>query len=176
MKRILVTGGKVGNYVAQGLAENGFSVCVLVQKATKSSAWDRLDIEQIAGDLNDIGSLLPALEGVDKFFSLSPLAENLVRLGINSIEAAERAGVRYVVRSSAMGADEHAVTVGRWHREVEKALESSGLAYTILQLNAFMQNLLLSAESIKGGAAPSIKGWAVPRSATLTFATSPPWP
>jgi NAD(P)H-binding len=70
---------------------------------------------------------------------------------IHSIEAAERAGVRYVVRSSAMRADENAITIGRWYREVEKALESSGLAYTILRPNAFMQNLLLSAESIKRG-------------------------
>lgn len=31
----------------------------------------------------------PALEGVEEFFSLSPLAENLVQLGINSIEAAK---------------------------------------------------------------------------------------
>ncbi len=94
MKRILVTGGNVGNYVAQGLAENGFSVGVLVQKATKSSAWERLGIEQIAGDLNDIGSLLPALEGVDKFFSLSPLAENLVRLGIHPFHRSGRASGR----------------------------------------------------------------------------------
>lgn len=120
---------------------------------TKNTAWDRLGVEQIAGDFNDLGSLRPALEGVEKFFSLSPLAENLVQLGINSIEAAKRSGVRYLVRSSAMGADENAITIGRWHREVEKALESSGLAYTILQPNAFMQNFLLSAGSIKGGSA-----------------------
>jgi uncharacterized protein YbjT (DUF2867 family) len=175
MKRILVTGGNIGNYVATNLAEKGFLVRVLVQKVTKNTAWDRLGIQQIAGDFNDPGSLRPALEGVEKFFSLSPLAENLAQLGINSIEAAKRSGVRYLVRSSAMGADENAITIGRWHREVEKALESSGLAYTILQPNAFMQNFLLSAGSIKGGSA-FYRRWGTPRSATLTFATSPPLP
>jgi uncharacterized protein YbjT (DUF2867 family) len=151
MQRILVTGGNIGNYVATSLAEKGFLVRVLVRKVTKNTVWDRLGIEQIAGDFNDLGSLRPAFESVEKFFSLSPLAENLVQLGINSIEAAKRSGVRYLVRSSAMGADENAITIGRWHREVEKALESSGLAYTILRPNAFMQNFLLSAGSIKEG-------------------------
>ena len=43
----------------------------------------------------------PALEGVEKFFCLRPLAENLLQLGSDSIEAAKQAGVRCEVRSSA---------------------------------------------------------------------------
>lgn len=57
----------MGNYVAQNLAEKGLSVRVLVQKVARKSVWDRLGIEQIHGDFSDIGSLLPALEGVEKF-------------------------------------------------------------------------------------------------------------
>lgn len=41
-----------------------------------------------------------------------------------------------------MGADDNAITIGRWHREVERALESSGLTYTILRPNGFMQNFV----------------------------------
>jgi uncharacterized protein YbjT (DUF2867 family) len=151
--KILVTGGNIGNYAAEILAGKGLSVRVLVLKVAQNTSWDRLGIEQVAGDFNDLDSLRPAFEGVEKFFSLSPLAENLAELGINSIEAAKRAGVRHVVRSSAMGADENAITIGRWHREVEIALEASGLTYTILQPNAFMQNFLISAESIKSSGA-----------------------
>lgn len=153
MKKILVTGGNIGNYVAEILAGKGLSVRVLVLKVTKNASWDRLGIEQTAGDFNDVDSLRPAFEGVEKFFSLSALTEKLIQLGINSIEAAKRAGVRHVVRSSAMGADENAITIGRWHREVEIAVEFSGLAHTILQPNAFMQNFLISADSIKNSGA-----------------------
>lgn len=38
-----------------------------------------------------------------------------------------------------MGADDNAITIGRWHREVERA---SGLTYTILRPNGFMQNFV----------------------------------
>jgi uncharacterized protein YbjT (DUF2867 family) len=71
------------------------------------------------------------------------MTENLVQLGINSIKAAKCAGVSCIVRSSAMGADENAITIGRRHRQVEKALESSGIPFTILKPNAFFQNFLL---------------------------------
>lgn len=75
------------------------------------------------------------------------------------MEAAKQTGVR-CVRSSAMGAYDKAITIGRWHREVERALESSGLAYAILRPNAFMQNFLPSARSIKGGSALCKAGYA----------------
>jgi uncharacterized protein YbjT (DUF2867 family) len=42
-----------------------------------------------------------------------------------------------------MCADENAITIGCWHRQVEKASEFSGIRYTILQPNAFFQNFLL---------------------------------
>ena len=73
VKKILVTSGNIGNYVAEILAEKGFSVRILALKVAKNAASGRLGIEQIAGDFNDAGSLRPAFKGVERFFSLSPL-------------------------------------------------------------------------------------------------------
>ena len=70
-----------------------------------------------------------------------------MQLGTNTIEAAKNAGVRYIVRSSAMGAAEKAITMGRLHGEVEKAVETSGIPYTILQPNTFMQSYMMNAEN-----------------------------
>ena len=151
MARILVTGGNIGNHVAEGLAAKRVPVRLLVREPLSNSR--SLAIEQVVCDFNDAESLAPAFAGVDKFFCVTPLAENMVQLGRNAIEAAKQAGVRHIVRSSAMGADENAITIGRWHRQIEKTLESSGIAYTILQPNAFFQNVLLSADSIKQGGA-----------------------
>jgi len=153
MQKVLVTGGNIGNLVAERLARNGSSVRVLVRSVTPNTHWDGLGIEQVAADAANLASLAPAFDGVKRFFSVSPLVENLVELGLNTIEAAKRAGVRYIVRSSAMGAGEHAITVGRLHREVEKAVEASGIPYTILQPNTFMQTYLTNAESVKRDAA-----------------------
>ena len=78
---------------------------VLVRDLLPDSQWSRMGIEQVSGDLNAPESLAAAFRGVEKFFSVSPFGENLAQLGLNSIEAAKRSGVKYIVRSSAMGAD-----------------------------------------------------------------------
>jgi uncharacterized protein YbjT (DUF2867 family) len=149
MQKALVTSGSIGNYVAEELAAQGVPVRLLVRSSKPNRQWAELGIEQVAGDLAKFESLTPAFQGVDRFFSVTPFVENLVELGNNAVEAAKRAGVRHIVRSSALGAGETAITVGRWHREVEKTLENSGIPYTILQPNTFMQSYFMQAESIK---------------------------
>jgi uncharacterized protein YbjT (DUF2867 family) len=149
MAKVLVTGGNIGNYVAEGLGTKGVPVRVLVRRVSPNKRWQEFGIEQIAGDVANVDSLVPAFDNVDRFFSVTPFVENLVELGQNAIAAARTAGVRYIVRSSAMGASETAITMGRWHREVEKALEASGITFTILQPNTFMQSYLMNVESIK---------------------------
>lgn len=149
MPKVLVTGGNIGNYVALGLAKKGVSVRVLQRRVSPNGKWGILGIEQVAGDFRDVGSLAAAFDGVDRFFSVSPMVENLAELGTNAVTAAKQAGVDYIVRSSAMGASEDAITIGRLHREVEKVVEASGIPYTILQPNTFMQSYLTSADAIK---------------------------
>ena len=154
MDPVLVTSGNIGNHVAEGLAAKGVPVRVLSQKISPNPRWQAAGIDQVAGDFSDPESLVPAFRGVDKYFSVTPFVENLAQLGINSIEAAKRAGVKYIVRSSALGASEDAViTLGRWHAQVEKALERSGIPYTILQPNTFMQSYFMHAPSIKAQSA-----------------------
>jgi uncharacterized protein YbjT (DUF2867 family) len=84
-----------------------------------------------------------ALQGCEAFFSLTPLVENMVEAGIKAIEAAKAAGVRKIVRSSAQGAGpEAAIQLGRMHYAVEKAVEDSGISFTVLRPTNFMQNYL----------------------------------
>ena len=149
VQKVLVTGGNIGNHVAEMLAYQGTPVRVLVRSVTPDRRWDELGIEQVAADAGDLASLAPAFDGIERFFSVSPLVENLVQLGTNTIEAAKNAGVRYIVRSSAMGAAEKAITMGRLHGEVEKAVETSGIPYTILQPNTFMQSYRMNAETVR---------------------------
>src|SRR5262249_43170909 len=150
MKPVLVTSGNIGNYVAEGLAAKGLPVRVLVRNVSPNPRWQAAGIDQIAGDFSDLNSLTAAFRGAEKFFSVTPFVENLTQLGINSIEAAKRAGVQYIVRSSAMGAGEAAaITLGRWHGQVETALERSGIPHTILQPNTFMQSYFIHGSSIQ---------------------------
>ena len=149
MKKTLVTDGNIGTHVAEGLAKKGLPVRVLVRSIKANAEWDKLGIEQVAGNLSSVGSLAPAFVGVERFFSVTPYVENLVDLGINAVEAAKRAGVGYIVRSSLMHASEFSITLRQWHREVEKAVEESGIPYTVLQPNTFTQSLLMNAGTVK---------------------------
>lgn len=147
--RMLVTGGNIGNPVAEMLAAKGVPVRVLVRSISPNRAWDAAGIEQVAGDFADPESLRPAFAGVDRFLSVTPYVESLAQFGVNSIVAARAAHVRYIVRASWLGADDSGDGLRRWHRIVEHAVEDSGIPFTILRPNTFMQSYLTNAASIK---------------------------
>ena len=61
--------------------------------------------------------------------------------------------MRRLVKQSVMGADEDAFGLALVHRPVEKAIESSGIAWTFLRPNSFMQNVVtFMGETIKADA------------------------
>src|SRR5207237_864628 len=126
MKTILVTSGNIGNPAAEELARKGLPVRVAVRKIASNPLWQSLGTEQVVVDWSRPDSLGPAFRGGRKFLSVTPFVENLVELGCNAIEAARRANVEYIVRSSALGAGEDAgITMGRWHGKVDKVLADS---------------------------------------------------
>jgi uncharacterized protein YbjT (DUF2867 family) len=51
--------------------------------------------------------------------------------------------VRHIVLNSALGAEDYPKSFPNWHRRVEDKLKASGLEYTILRPNSFMQNVLM---------------------------------
>ena len=76
-------------------------------------------------------------QGVDSLFLLTSGGTER-ETGV--VDAAKKAGVRQVVKLSVWGAEEDAFVIGRLHRSVEQAIEASGLAWTFLRPNGFMQN------------------------------------
>ena len=104
-------------------------------EAARASGIDAVQI-----DYNRPDSLRTAFNGCDRLFLLGPNAINQVELELNAIEAAKAAGVAHIVKQSVMAADDQAYTLAKIHREAEKAIESSGLRWTFLRPNSFMQN------------------------------------
>jgi uncharacterized protein YbjT (DUF2867 family) len=51
-------------------------------------------------------------------------------------------GIGHIVKLSVLGAQEEAFSFAKNHRRIEKAIESSGLAWTFLRPNGFMQNVV----------------------------------
>jgi uncharacterized protein YbjT (DUF2867 family) len=112
-----------------------------VKAATRKPAayTTRPNVEATTFELDNSETYAPALEGVDRVFLLSakgadPEPEKLL---IPFIDQAKASGVKHIVLMTAMGVDQ-AEDLGL--RKVEKHLMVSGMAYTILRPNWFMQN------------------------------------
>ena len=59
------------------------------------------------------------------------------------VTEAKKSGIRHIVKQSIIGADLKAdVGAMRLHRQEEKVIENSGIPYTFLRSNAFMQNFV----------------------------------
>jgi len=84
-----------------------------------------------------------ALKGAEKVFLLPPLMPNQVKVANAFVDAARRTGVRHIVKLSAIGADASPpYTFGKWHAAADRHIRESGLAFTFLRPNSFMQNFM----------------------------------
>src|SRR6516165_177905 len=140
---ILITGatGTNGVEIVKLLSRSRLPCRALVRNAQKAAVLVALPGVEIAlGDLARPESLVPVLEDVDKALLCSSIGPDLVELQRNFVLAAKASGIRHVVKFSGMDADVHSEwRFLRWHGEAEKELEDSGLAFTHLQPNQFMQ-------------------------------------
>lgn len=132
---ILVTtpNGKVGSEVAKQLLEQGHSVRLGAHTVEKArAAFPQAEV--VAFDFADEDSMRTALKGVDALYLASPGDDD--EPSQRAIDLAKEAGVARIVRLSAMGVE----TSDNPMRRVERHLEASGLEYTLLRPNWFMQN------------------------------------
>jgi uncharacterized protein YbjT (DUF2867 family) len=149
---VLVTGatGTNGRLVVEALLRRGTPVRAMVQNAAKASDLQRAGAALAVADFDKPDTLDAALAGVERTLLLSAVDEHLVEREARFVECAKKAGVRHLVKFSAIGAHPAAsFTFGRQHGQSERFILDSGLAFTFIQPNFFMQNLLWSADMIK---------------------------
>ena len=147
---ILVTGatGTVGSEVVkQLLAAKGQREEDIIVKAAARSANDdtfrNLGVQIAQLDYNKPDTLSTALRGVNKVFLLTPFQSNMIDLTLNLVNEAKNVGVKHIVKQSVLGADaEQEITPNRLHRQAEKIIEESGIPFTFLRPNFFMQNFV----------------------------------
>ena len=146
---ILVTGatGTVGREVVAQLLATGEQV----RGMTRNPAAAKLDarVEVAQGDFAAPDTLSRAVDGVDRVFSLTfgPQTGNHER---DLARAAEKAGVRHIVKLSAMGGDrETKNAIRKWHEEGEEAIKKTGIGWTVVRPGGFMSNALHWRETIR---------------------------
>jgi uncharacterized protein YbjT (DUF2867 family) len=103
-------------------------------------------------DFENPETVAAAFAGIDTLFLVTPGSPYAARQEERLISEAKKVGVSRVVKLSGKIAEHHTVGFAVWNREAERQIKDSGIPYTILRGNFFMQNLFGSAVSIKQGA------------------------
>ena len=115
----------------------------MVRKEVDREALEAKGVTAVVADYRDPVRLSEALAGVEQVYLIGPTDPPQVTHEGDVVEAACRAGVRRIVKQSAMSAhDMSACTFKRWNGMVERQVMESGLAYTILRPTGFMQNFV----------------------------------
>ena len=153
MKTLLVGAtGLLGPEICQRLMSAGHRVRALVRStadAGKRAALHALGVELVEGDLKDTASLARACGGVQAVISTA--SSTLSRQEGDSIESVDHRGQLALVEAARQaGVDrfvfvsfrenpriQFPLTVAK--RAVERALKSSGMAYTVIQASYFME-------------------------------------
>jgi len=140
---ILVTGasGNAGGAVLKEVLKTNKPVKGMY-RSPADAAKASVEVGAVIADFADRGSLGRALEGVEAVYLVCSPVRELVELEGNMVDACQAAGVRHVVLNSALGAGDYRKSFPSWHRRVEDKLSASGLDYTIVRPNSFMQNIL----------------------------------
>jgi uncharacterized protein YbjT (DUF2867 family) len=138
--KILVAGatGNVGHYLVEQLAHAGHHVRALTRNPAKANFPD--GVEVVVGDLTQPETFAPALEGVTGLHLLNVSGSDYAPLqtGAQIMAMAEKAAVKRVT-----------VLMGGEMGELERAVQSSSLAWTFLQPVEFMSGALDYAASIR---------------------------
>lgn len=149
---ILVTGatGSNGSELIRQLAPRGVRIRAMARKAPTTPNALPHNVEFVSADFNDEGSLKKALDGVERAFLATNSTHRVESQQLCFVQAAAASGVRHVVYLSQLHArPDSPVRFLRYHAVVEAALAYSGMAYTNLRPNLFMQGLLAFAPSIR---------------------------
>ncbi|MDR3762574.1 MAG: SDR family oxidoreductase [Acidobacteriota bacterium] len=154
--KIAITGatGKLGSLIVEQLKTKvpATDIVALVRTPAKAA---RLGVEARAFDYNQPAGLAAALQGVDTLLIVSSneLGQRAAQHAA-VIKAAKDAGVKWVLYTSLLRADTSAITIlADEHRQTERDLKNSGLAYTILRNGWYTENYTASVPgAVKGGA------------------------
>ncbi|WP_105967978.1 NAD(P)H-binding protein [Streptomyces geranii] len=143
---ILVTGatGTIGSHVVRQLTALGLPFRAMSRREQPGG---------VRADFDDPASLARAEVGVDTVFLVTvpplPTADHDIAL----LTAARAAGVRKIVKLSAIGSGTlfDGATVGAWHADAEEAIEAAGFVWTMLRPPSFASNFLYHRALIQAG-------------------------
>src|SRR5215813_10307534 len=149
---ILITGatGNIGTELTKLLSAQKVPFRAMVRSSKDVSKLAALEgAELVVGDFNEEETVANALKGMERAFLLTNTSEQAESQQSTFVDTASRAGTKHIVKLSQWAAEANSpVRFLRYHAAVEQKIKSSGLAYTFLRPNLFMQGLLAFREPI----------------------------
>jgi len=142
---LITTPGKVGSEAARLLVERGAPVRMLARDPAKASALRQVGVDVVEGDLDAPATIDAAMRDVTGVVLVSPA---VVAQELNVIASAARAGVGTVVKITSKASANSPIARQRGQAEIEAGLIASGVGYTLLRNNFYMQNFLMLAPAI----------------------------
>lgn len=133
--------GKIGNQILLRLSKAEVPTLAITRDLQKAVALPF--VEWLQADMNNKQSLLPTMLTGSTVFLVSPMSEHMVEGQTNVIRTAQANHVGHVVKLSSGAVDKTAhLPIAIAHGQIEATLQESGLPWTMLRPNGFMQNWL----------------------------------
>lgn len=153
--KILVTGasGQLGSKVLEILSQKYNLNVIAGTRSPEKLKSSKGEVRKV--DFDDSTSTDEAFKGIDKLLIISTdsLAVPGLRLKqhLAAIESAKKAGVKHIVYTSLTSAEDSPISFAPDHAGTEKAIKESGLTYTILRNNWYLENLAQVVDSASSG-------------------------
>ena len=138
---VIGASGHIGAALLEALAGADARVIAGAHSVESAARLAADGVEAARIDLGDRASLVQAFKGAERLFLMTPLLERMAEYAANAVEAAKETGIAHIVRSSVLGASEAAeYKLGAVHGGIDAAVRASGIPWTLLLPNCFMQN------------------------------------
>lgn len=156
--KILVTGatGKLGSKVVETLLKTvpASQLAVSVRNPEKAEGLRSRGVEVRYGDFDHPESLTSAFAGIDRLLIISADGDNETRIRqhTNAVAAAKEAQVKFIAYTSIANASETTMFLATPHRATEEAILKTGIPYSFLRNNWYLENETASIQGILAGA------------------------
>ncbi|MFJ7730130.1 SDR family oxidoreductase [Neobacillus sp. NPDC097160] len=156
--KILVTGatGKLGSKVVESLLKSipARELAVSVRNPEKAEGLRSRGVEVRHGDFDHPETLENAFKGIDRLLIISADGDNETRIRqhTNAVQAADHAGVKFIAYTSLANATESKNIMAPPHVATEAAIIKTGIPYSFLRYNWYLENEIGSIQGTMAGA------------------------
>ena len=156
--KLLVTGatGKFGTKVVEALLKivPANQLAVSVRNPEKAKELHSRGVEVRQGDFDHPETLDSAFAGIERLLIVSADGDNETRIRqhANAVAAAERSGVKFIAYTSLANTQESTNLFAPTHKATEEAIKKTGIPYSFLRNNWYLENEIPSIQGVLAGA------------------------